>query len=83
MTAAVLIKYLQQIHPDTKIVVRGYEDGYNDNLKLRKVRIKYYPDAEWYYGVYSDSKDTDSMDAVDLYGENVNEKKYRKLNLSN
>jgi len=43
MTAAELIKYLKQIHPDTKIVVRGYEDGYNDILKLRKVRIKYYP----------------------------------------
>lgn len=47
-------------------MVRGYEDGYNDIQKLRKIRIKYFPDAEWYYGVYSDSKDPDSIDAIDL-----------------
>jgi hypothetical protein len=75
MTAAELIKHLQQVHPDTKIVVRGYEDGYNDIQKLRKIRINYCPDAEWYYGVYSDSKDPDSIDAIDLYGENPNEKR--------
>lgn len=74
MTASELIKFLQQVHPDTKIVVRGYEDGYNDIQKLRKIRIKYDPDAEWYYGVYSDSNDPESFDAIDLYGENPNEK---------
>jgi hypothetical protein len=74
MTASELIKFPSASHPDTKIVVRGYEDGYNDIQKLRKIRIKYYPDAEWYYGVYSDSKDPDSFDAIDLYGENPNEK---------
>ncbi len=75
MTASELIKFLQQVHPDTKIVVRGYEDGYNDIQKLRKIRIKCYPDAEWYYGIYSDSKDTGSFDAIDLFGENPNEKR--------
>jgi hypothetical protein len=75
MTAAELIQSLQQLPPETKIVIRGYEDGYNDILKLRQVRIKYYPDAEWYYGVYSNSRDPDAIDAIDLYGENINEKK--------
>jgi len=75
MTAAELIQSLQQLNPETKIVIRGYEDGYNDILKLRQVRIKYYPDAEWYYGVYSDSEAPDAIDAIDLYRENTNEKK--------
>jgi hypothetical protein len=35
MTASELIKLLQEFPPDTKIVVRGYEDGYNDIIKLR------------------------------------------------
>ena len=75
MTAAELIQSLQQLHPEAKMVIGGYEDGYNDILKLRQVRIKYYPDAEWYYGVYSDSKAPDAIDAIDLYRENTNEKK--------
>jgi IS1 family transposase len=46
MTASELINFLQQVHPDTKIVVRGYEDGYNDIQKLRKIRIKNFPDIK-------------------------------------
>jgi hypothetical protein len=75
MTAAELIEHLMRVHPDTKIVVRGYEDGYNDIQRLRTIRVKYWPDARWYYGVYSESKDPDSINAIDLYGENPNEQR--------
>jgi hypothetical protein len=74
MTASELIRLLQEFLPDTKIVVRGYEDGYYDILKLRQVKIKYNPDAAWYYGIYSDSEEADAILAVDLFGENPNEK---------
>ena len=74
MTASELIRMLQEFPPDTKIVVRGYEDGYNDILKPRKVKIKYNPDAAWYYGIYSDREEADAILAVDLFGENPNEK---------
>ena len=74
MTASELIRLLQEFSPDTKIVVRGYEDGYNDILKLRQVKIKYNPDAAWYYGIYSDSEEADAILAVDPFGENPNEK---------
>ena len=74
MTASELIRLLQEFSPDTKIVVRGYEDGYNDILKLRQVKIKYNPDAAWYYGVYSESEEADAILAVDLFGENPNKK---------
>ncbi len=72
MTASELIRLLQEFPPDTKIVVRGYEEGYNDILKSRQVKIKYNPDAAWYYGVYSDSIEPDAIKAVELYGENSN-----------
>lgn len=70
MTASELIRLLQEYPPDTKIVVRGYEDGYNDILKLRQVKIKNNLGAAWYYGVYSDSEEKDAIHAVDLFGEN-------------
>ena len=74
MNASELIRLLQEFSPDTIIVVRGYEDGYNDILKLRQVKIKYNPDAAWYYGIYSDSEEADAILAVDPFGENPNEK---------
>ena len=74
MNASELIRLLQEFPPDTKIVVRGYEDGYNDILKLRQVKIKFNPDAAWYYGIYSDSEEAAAILAVDLFGENPNKK---------
>ena len=75
MTAKELIVKLQQLEPDTKIVVRGYEDGYNDVIKLKEVKIKIAKNAAWYYGEYEDSSDTDAIEAIDIFGEN---KKYLK-----
>jgi hypothetical protein len=71
MTALELINQLQILPPDTKIVVRGYEDGYNDISQLKPVKIKLNENAEWYYGVYIVSADNDAFDAIDLYGENT------------
>ncbi len=74
MTAQELIKHLQTLPSDTKIVVRGYEDGYNDILKLKEVKIKLNPNAYRWVGEYEDSTDTDAIDAIDLFGENPNPK---------
>lgn len=70
MTAQELINHLQNLPPETKVVVRGYEDGYNDILKLRPVKIKPNENSHWYDGEYADSKDDDTIDAIDLFGEN-------------
>ena len=70
MTASELIQKLKDIHPDTKIVVRGYEDGYNDVIHLRKRKIKTNPVPVWYYGEYSISSDDDAITAIELFGEN-------------
>ncbi len=74
MTAHELIRNLQALPPNTKVVVRGYEDGYNDILQLKRVKIKRKVDAYWFDGEYEDSNDADAIDAVDLYGENKNPK---------
>ena len=74
MTAQELIQHLQTLPPDTKIVVRGYEDGYNDVLKLKPVKIKLKPNAYIWEGEYENSTDEDAIDAIDLYGENNNPK---------
>ncbi len=73
MTARELILKLQQLDPETKVVVRGYEDGYNDIFSLKRVRIKTMAKGAWYYGEYTDSDESDAVDAIDIFGEN---KKY-------
>lgn len=70
MTAKELIIELQKIAPDTKIVVRGYEDGYNDISELKTVKIKATPDSNWYDGEYDVSAEEDAVVAIDLFGEN-------------
>ncbi len=74
MTAAELIDLLKTFSPDTKIVIRGYEDGYNDILKIRDIKIKPNENSNWYDGEYIDSKDEDAIDALDLFGENTQPK---------
>ncbi len=74
MTAEELINKLKQLPPDIIIVVRGYEDGYNDILELKPVRIKQIPDSRWYDGEYDDSTDEDGINAINLFGENTNAK---------
>jgi len=73
MTAIELIRQLKELSPDTRIVVRGYEDGYNDILTLISRSIKLNREAEWYLGEYMDSKDADSISAIELFGENTND----------
>jgi hypothetical protein len=73
MTASELILQLKHLPPDTKILIRGYEDSYNDIRELKPRRVKPNPAAEWYYGEYADSSDKDAIDAIELYGENKNE----------
>ena len=74
MTAKELIMELQKLSSDTKIVVRGYEDGYNDILELKPVKIKGTPDSNWYEGEFDVSTDWDAVEAIDLFGENKNAK---------
>lgn len=71
MIALELIQHLQTLPSETKIVVRGYEDGYNDILELKQVKIKLRENQEWFYGEYEKSDAADTIVAIDLFGENT------------
>ena len=80
MTAKELIRELQQLAPDTHIIIRGYEDGYNDILQLNPRRIIPHPEQKRdYYGEYTDAdkkNETGVIRAVELYGENTKAEGY-------
>lgn len=73
MTAHELIQQLQKLAPDTQIVIRGYEDGYNNILKLieRKIAPHKYQEAD-YYGEFQETKE--GTIAMELWGENTKAK---------
>lgn len=74
MTAVELINDLKQLPPETRIVVSGYEDGINDIIQLKKIKIKLDVNEHWYEGAHSESGSSDGVEAVLLYGENMNAK---------
>lgn len=56
MTAKQLIKTLQQIDPETRIFVAGYEGGYDDLVTVSEIKdIALDVHAEWYYGDHEDA----------------------------
>jgi hypothetical protein len=51
MTAKEPIQKLQKLSPDIRIIIRGYEDGNNDILRLIPLRIIPHPGQKAdYYG---------------------------------
>lgn len=72
MNVLKLIDHLQPSLSETKVVVRGYEDGYNDILQLKQVSIMPKVNAFCWDGEYEESSDANAIDAVELYGENQN-----------
>ncbi len=74
MTVSELINELQKISPDTRILIRGYEDGYNDILKLIPMKIKLNVNEHWYEGAHEKTDDDKGIDAIDLFGNNKNAK---------
>ncbi len=73
MTAKELINLLQEQPPEIKVVVRGYEDGYNDIQQLKTLKLRKDINAKWYYGEYFQDDSEHSIDAIELYGENKNQ----------
>ena len=54
MTIQELCDRLSQFPPDTPVVVRGYEGGFNDVLNVEAVEMQLNVNAEhWYYGAHS------------------------------
>ena len=62
-----LIKRLQMYPPDLRVVVRGYEAGYNDVDTFEKLKIVLDYHSAWYYGKHEDVES--------LYGNNAEQLK--------
>ena len=75
MTASELIRKLNDLPPEIKIVVRGYENGYNDIIMLKNRKITINKERNWWNGEYIDSKETSAIHAVELFGDNHNSEK--------
>lgn len=76
MTVEELIIKLQHLSPDTRVVIRGYEDGYNDILKIKPLIIVPHPHQDaYYYGEYTHARTEEErasgVKAVELYGDNT------------
>jgi len=50
MTVNELIAELRKLPPETRVVVSGYEDGYDDISRLISVSIASKPNANWFEG---------------------------------
>ena len=55
MTAQQLIEKLQQLDPETRIFVPGYEGGYNDATISNIQNIALDVHDAWYYGTHEDA----------------------------
>jgi hypothetical protein len=47
MTASELIRKLNDLPPEIKIVIRGYENGYNDIIMLMNRKITINKESKW------------------------------------
>jgi hypothetical protein len=72
MNAKKLIELLQNLPPEQKVVIRGYEDGFNDIKELRGVRLVHQANSPWYYGEYMLSNEPGAIEAIELFGQNKN-----------
>lgn len=59
-----LIAELKKYDPDTKVVIKGYEGGYDDITKVATIRLRLNANnTKWYYGKHEqdDNGDTDAL----------------------
>lgn len=76
MKVAELIERLQAYPQDARIVVQGYEDGYDDISIIKQVTIQPASDPEWYYGRYEKAnrdRSEQGEQAVLLFGRGRSE----------
>lgn len=76
MTVKELIAALESYPPDTRVIVLGYEEGYDDITMVRQIAIIPEEEPVWYKGWYDDAppeKADQAEQAVLVYGRNAEE----------
>jgi hypothetical protein len=66
MNVGQLIEQLKNYPQDLRVVVSGYEGGYNDVDTFENIKIVLDYHEAWYYGYYGKHEDVES-----LYGNNA------------
>lgn len=70
MTTQELILLLGQYPPDTRIVVTGYEGGYNDITTTKTVLLQINAHTDWWMGQHGATENKSAEPALCLAGEN-------------
>jgi hypothetical protein len=76
MTISELITALQKYPPDARVVVLGYEEGYDDITLVKEIAIEPVEQPKWYIGRYDDAPPEQAATAekaVLLHGRNAEE----------
>ena len=76
MTVSELITFLQTYPPDARVVVLGYESGYDDITKVKDIAIVPEEKQVWYKGRYDDAPPEAAAQVervVLVYGRNEEE----------
>lgn len=73
MTVDELISALKAHPMNMRVIVRGYEGGYNDATELvaRRIRLDAHEDEDWVFGQHEDVRNADEgpcEDAVEVQG---------------
>ena len=67
-----LIAQLKAYPPQMRVIVQGYEGGYNDIVSLMDKHIALDVHPEDYYGAHDDAEAGKGISALLLYGTNTN-----------
>lgn len=51
-----LLKALEGYPEESRVVVQGYEDGFDDISTLQSIQVENHPDPKWYCGKYIHSQ---------------------------
>lgn len=71
MTVQELLQALAKYPEDARVVVPGYEDGYDTVSSVRSLSIRPNPDQAWYYGRFLEDMEGEEP-AVLLFGRGRN-----------
>lgn len=76
LTVSELIETLKNYPPDARVVVLGYEEGYDDITLVKEIAIEPVEQPKWYIGRYDDAPPEQAVSAekaVLLFGRNAEE----------
>ncbi len=62
-----LIQQLQSYQKKSRVIVQGYEDGYDEITTIKKISIQPNPSHEWYNGKYMSSDNVTSETAILIF----------------